>query len=103
MSRKWEEGYYNSYGNYTDYRFKDFAGQCKHLDRENFNCNHSQHACAGSTDPECLCDFCPFVVRAEDKEAPDAFDYSEGDQPILVLDRKFRPGRGMSPKVTKDA
>ncbi|MFA6125487.1 hypothetical protein [Sphingomonas sp.] len=87
----WERSYYNSYGNYHGYRFQDFRAGCEHRDDKHGGCNPS---CKNPDHPyatwepdyrECCCDNCPMVEKDYDDEDPDAPDYSEGEQPILVL------------------
>lgn len=54
------------------------AGDCAHPENE---CSNSNGELA-----ECLCDFCPCVEKDYDDEDPDEPDYSEGEQPVLVIE-----------------
>ncbi len=92
-NESWESLYYNSYGNYSHLRFQDLRAVCPHRTENNDgfrNCGHSENSLTNDTDgAECLCEFCPLAERAysTDPDDPDAddTDYSEGEQPILML------------------
>lgn len=91
---RWETAFYHPYGNYTGYRFKDFRSGCKHLKQTDFGteCAHPENELAGDEEPPCLCDYCPLVETAYQSEARgeanyDDTDYSEGDQPIYVIEQ----------------
>lgn len=86
----WERTFYNSYGNYTGYRFQDFRSGCPHRRKGEMagDCAHPDNECSNSNGElaECLCDFCPCVEKDYDDEDPNEPDYSEGEQPILVIE-----------------
>lgn len=89
-AKRWEQTYYNSYGNYTHYRFQDFRAGCEHRRDGGMytgDCDHPDNELGD--DAECLCDFCPLVEKAysddPEDENYDGCDYSEGEQPIFVL------------------
>lgn len=85
-AERWELLFYNSYGNYMGYRFKDFQSGCEKRGghEDDHQCLHPEHPWAGGADRPCECSFCPMVE--EDIDDDDTVDYSEGDQPILVLE-----------------
>jgi hypothetical protein len=78
----WEVKFYNSYGNYTHYRFQDFKGVCPMRGGEYGECDHPEHDCASADDRPCECSLCPCVNEAADED--DEIDYCEGEQPIIV-------------------
>lgn len=89
----WERRYYNSYGNYMGYRFQDFRSGCRHRDNNhggmcNAACRHPEHTNAHEELDyrECCCDLCPCVEKDYDDEDPNEPNWSEGEQPVLVIE-----------------
>lgn len=81
---RWERVFFNSNRGYSHYRFQDFVVGCAFRDSER-NCAHKDNEAGGGGDglSVCACDFCPMVQT--DIDAGDETDYSEGEQPVLVL------------------
>lgn len=90
----WERKFANQWGNYYGFRFKDFKCVCEYRKKLNGMfpfCGHPKHDFAQHgpiEERECACEMCPCVEMDIDD---DDTLYSEGDQPILVLDRDWRP------------
>ena len=80
---RWERLFFNSYGGYYGYRFQDFRSGCKSRSG-NGDCTNPKSELAGDAETPCLCDYCP-LVEADINEGDDT-NYSEGEQPILVLE-----------------
>lgn len=88
----WERRYYNSYGNYIGYRFQDFSCGCPMQTEDGWAaCNHPKHFGAGTNHRPCECRQCPCVEEDIDD---DTIDYSEGEQPIRVIETPNVEGQG---------
>lgn len=82
---RWEDVFYNSYGNYNGFRFQDFQDRCQKLVKHNgwWECSHAER----DTDfnGHCCLDGCPSVevngCQEEDYEA-----WGDNEIPVIVLD-----------------
>ncbi len=91
---RWERDYYNSYGNYGGFRFKDWCCGCPHLERQTgyWDCRHPERAGEIEKDgtlPPCYLDACPCVsmdAATEEEETEYLTDWEECDIPVLVID-----------------
>lgn len=82
--------FFNCYGNYHGLRFQDVQRGCafRNIDGD---CTHHDNELSEESEPPCACDYCPLVET--DIEYGDETDYSEGEQPVRVVNQ-IQPPKG---------
>ena len=71
-----------------DIRFDDVRRLCRWRTQDG-DCAHIENDLSQEPEPPCACDFCPIVETdiAED----DDVSYSEGEQPVILIDKTQPP------------
>ena len=82
-SARWERNFYNSYGNYSGFRFQDWCGRCPNLVQTglSWDCHHPQRA--KEKDAPCDLRACPCVEIDGDEDQYK--EWSDSETPVLVV------------------
>lgn len=83
---RWEHAFYNGYGNYDGFRFRDWCANCPHLIQTGYSwdCKHPDRAGEDKGyGVDCNLRQCPCIeIDGDDEEYA---EWSDSDVPVLVL------------------
>lgn len=74
-------------GRKDDLRFNDVRRRCQWRTIDG-DCTHNDNELSAEPEPPCACDYCPVVET--DIHYGDEAEYSEGEQPVRIIDRSNR-------------